>query len=113
MPAISITLRNWISPQEPRVLGRFSADTRLPVSWRSAADALVQLAHHARQFALGLLALALQAPDLVLDPAELLVDGAHQPLELLGALGHLAGRALLLGAALVGEAAARASRRSA
>ena len=35
MPAISTTLRSWISPQEPRVAGRFSADTRLPVSWRS------------------------------------------------------------------------------
>ena len=34
-PAISTTLRSWISPQEPRVAGRFSAETRLPVSWRS------------------------------------------------------------------------------
>src|ERR1700677_509315 len=35
MPAISTTLRNWISPHEPRVAGRLSAETRLPVSWRS------------------------------------------------------------------------------
>ena len=34
MPAISTTLRSWISPHEPRVLGRRSADTRLPVSAR-------------------------------------------------------------------------------
>ena len=34
MPAISTTLRSWISPQAPRVSGRLRAETRLPVSWR-------------------------------------------------------------------------------
>ena len=35
MPAISTTLRSWISPHEPRVAGRFRAETRFPASWRS------------------------------------------------------------------------------
>ncbi len=69
-----------------------------------AANALVQLAHHVRQFALSLLSLTLQASDLVLDSAELLVDGSHKALELLSALGHLSSTALLLGTALIGQA---------
>ena len=64
-------------------MGRFSAETRLPVSWRSVPCPR-QLAHHLRQLALRLPALALQAPDLALDLAELLLDGLHQPLDLLG-----------------------------
>src|SRR5436309_2916431 len=55
--------------------------------------------------ALCLAALALEAANLALHPAELLLDRAHQTLDLLAAPGHLAGRALLLGAALVFQTA--------
>ncbi len=89
--------------------GRFSAETRLPVSLRSVPTPVVQLAHHLRQLALGLRALALEPPDLALHLAELLVDGRDQPLDLLRAPGHLAGSALLLGAALVGSRCASES----
>src|SRR5208283_4916475 len=57
-----------------------------------------------RELALSLPALSLQAPDLALHPAELLLNGRHEPLDLLRAPGHLARGALLFGPALVGEA---------
>ena len=78
MPAISTTLRSWISPQEPRVEGRLSAETRLPVSWRSAAHALAELADHLRELALRLAALALQTADLALHAPELLLHGRRR-----------------------------------
>ncbi len=104
MPAISTTLRSWISPHEPRVAGRFSAETRLPASWRSVPTPSLELAHHLRQLALGLAALALKAPDLALHTTQLLLDRSHDALDLLRAPGHLAAGALLLGAAGVHDA---------
>ncbi len=63
------------------------------------AHALAELAEHLRELALRLAALALQPPDLALHPSQLLLHRRDQALDLLGAPGHLAGRALLLGAA--------------
>ena len=105
MPAISTTLRSWISPQEPRVEGRLSARDEVAGLAPQRADALAELADHLRELALGLAALALQAPDLALHARELLLHGRDDALDLLGALRHLAGRALLLGAARLGDAA--------
>ena len=67
------------------------------------ADALAELADHLRELALRLAALALEAADLALHAPELLLHGDDEPLDLLRAPGHLAARALLLGAARVRE----------
>ena len=67
------------------------------------AHPVAELADHLRELALGLAALALETSDLALHPRRALLDGADEPLDLLGASRHLAGRALLLGSARVGE----------
>src|SRR5262249_47995674 len=67
------------------------------------AYAVVQLAHHLRELPLRACAFALEAPDLALHPAQPLLDRLHEPLDLLGAFGHLPRGTLLLGAALLGE----------
>ena len=103
MPASSTTRRSWISPQEPRVSGRLSAETSSPVSRRSVSVPALQRAHHLRELDLGVAALALEAPQLALDLCELLVHRSHESLELLRTSRHLAGRALLLGTTLVVE----------
>ena len=63
--------------------GRFSADTRLPVSWRSVPTPVAELADHLRELALRLAALALETSDLALHPPEPLLDGDDEPLDLL------------------------------
>ena len=104
MPAISTTLRSWISPQEPRVDGRFERGDEVAGLLTQRADAVAELADHLCELALRLPALALEAPDLVLHPAELLLDGLDDALHLLRATRHLAGGALLLRAARLGDA---------
>src|SRR5207302_7793237 len=66
--------------------------------------AFSEVADHLRELALRLAALALEAPDLSLHPAEFVLHRSDEPLDLLAALGHLAGGTLLLGAALVLQA---------
>src|SRR5262249_45452992 len=51
------------------------------------------------ELALRLAAVALEAPDLALHAAQPILDGLHEPLDLLRAPGHLARGPLLLGPA--------------
>jgi hypothetical protein len=67
------------------------------------ADALAELADHRLQVALRFAALALEPADLALHAAEFLLHGRDQALDLLGAPGHLAGRALVLGGPRLGD----------
>ena len=104
IPAISTTLRSWISPHEPRVEGRFSAETRLPVSLRSVSVPCVNVRTISASWTCESRRSRSRRESSLSTLPSFSWTGSTSRLISAVRARHLARGALLLGAALVGEA---------